>query len=414
LIDVLRFNAGALLPAEKLERFRRVNLYRDQEAQDFNLEYGDRVDAAVFTSELAIQASEQAETAAQQAESSAQQAETAAQQAGEGVAQAQQDAQSALNQSSQALTTANAANTKASQAIDAVSAVLPFTQVPDVSNLPSSPGNEEIVEVLNSTAIQTVPSVTGLPPGFVGDNGLAVKIQWNAGTGEWQYLSYFPNDPESRYAPLPLPDATTGEKGVVQLSTSVGSTSTTLAATASAVKTAYDRGSSALTAAGNAQTTADSATATATEALNTAGEAELGLLGKVDIGDKATQAQAEAGTSTTTWMTPLAVAQFSAANPGGVPVRGKASAYTLQAADNGYCISTSASVTVPSSLVAGTTISIWNNSGASISIIQGDGTTLYVAGAAEAVGNRTLESRGLATVQYMATGIAVVVGAGLS
>jgi hypothetical protein len=253
-----------------------------------------------------------------------------------------------------------------------------------------------------------------LPPGFVGDNGLAVKIQWNAGAGEWQYLSYFPNDPESRYAPLPLPDGTTSQKGVVQLSTSVSSTSTTLAGTASAVKAAYDRGSSALTAANNAQSTADSASTTATEALNTAGEAELGLLGKVDIGDKATQAQAEAGTSTTNWMTPLAVAQFSAVNPSGVPVKGKASAYTLQAADNGYCISTNASVTVPSTLVAGTTISIWNNSGADISIVQDAGTTLYVAAEDNVTGNRTLKPRGLATVQYMATGIAVIVGAGLS
>ncbi len=38
-----------------------------------------------------------------------------------------------------------------------------------------------------------------------------------------------------------LPNASTSAKGVVQLSTSISSTSTTLAATASAAKAAYDR-----------------------------------------------------------------------------------------------------------------------------------------------------------------------------
>jgi hypothetical protein len=45
-----------------------------------------------------------------------------------------------------------------------------------------------------------------------------------------------------------LPDASTSAQGVVQLSTSVASTSTTLAATPSAVKTAYDVANSALQA----------------------------------------------------------------------------------------------------------------------------------------------------------------------
>ncbi|EOD5817183.1 phage tail protein [Vibrio parahaemolyticus] len=53
-------------------------------------------------------------------------------------------------------------------------------------------------------------------------------------------------------------DATTSQKGIVQLSDVVTSTSTALAATAKAVKTAYDKALAALNAANSAQATADS------------------------------------------------------------------------------------------------------------------------------------------------------------
>ncbi|EJS4014551.1 tail fiber protein [Vibrio parahaemolyticus] len=53
-------------------------------------------------------------------------------------------------------------------------------------------------------------------------------------------------------------DATTSQKGIVQLSDAVTSTSTALAATAKAVKTAYDKALAALDAANAAQDTADS------------------------------------------------------------------------------------------------------------------------------------------------------------
>ena len=50
---------------------------------------------------------------------------------------------------------------------------------------------------------------------------------------------------------ISVPDGTTSEKGVVQLSTAINSTATTLAATASAVKTAYDRAEQAFQSASN-------------------------------------------------------------------------------------------------------------------------------------------------------------------
>lgn len=56
-----------------------------------------------------------------------------------------------------------------------------------------------------------------------------------------------------------VPDASTTQKGIVQLNDTVTSTSKTQAATANAVKTAYDRGTEGVTAAAAAQAKADAA-----------------------------------------------------------------------------------------------------------------------------------------------------------
>jgi hypothetical protein len=125
------------------------------------------------------------------------------------------------------------------------------------------------------------------------------------------------------------------------------------------------------------------------------------------------QALAEGRTNNASVMTPLRTAQQMEANPPGIPVVGKTSAYTLAATDNGRTISTSAPVTVPSTLPAGTTICIFNNSGSSQTITQGAGLTMYWAQDAS-TGNRLLGPRGLATISVMASGVAVIVGAGMA
>ena len=71
-----------------------------------------------------------------------------------------------------------------------------------------------------------------------------------------------------------IQDGTTSQKGIVQLSTSTGSTSSTLAATAGAVKVAYDRGTSGLSAAGTAQSRADKGVA---DAATAQARADLGV-----------------------------------------------------------------------------------------------------------------------------------------
>lgn len=65
-------------------------------------------------------------------------------------------------------------------------------------------------------------------------------------------------DVDSTNGKISIKDATTSQKGVVQLSDSTSSTSTSLAATANAVKSAYDRAGTAITNAATAQSTAES------------------------------------------------------------------------------------------------------------------------------------------------------------
>lgn len=102
--------------------------------------------------------------------------------------------------------------------------------------------------------------------------------------------------------------ATTSVAGIVQLSSSVASTSTTQAATPSAVKAAYDLAASC----------ASKATSINTGGLATGG-GTLAADRTITV-TAATQVQAEAGTDTTTAMTPLRTAQAIAAlAPSGMP-----------------------------------------------------------------------------------------------
>ena len=87
---------------------------------------------------------------------------------------------------------------------------------------------------------------------YVGKNGLKIndKVIWHEGnfnpdnksnTGH-KHTKANITDFAHSHAAGDLPSGTTSAKGVVQLTTSVSSTSTTLAATASSVKAAYDKG----------------------------------------------------------------------------------------------------------------------------------------------------------------------------
>jgi hypothetical protein len=111
-------------------------------------------------------------------------------------------ANTASTNASSAVTTANSASTTANQAIAAVSNAVLFDLVADVSSIPSSPSDGDYVEVGDSTGIGSFTPLAGLPSGFVGDSGLTVRIRFTSSGSTWNYLSYFANNPETRYLQL--------------------------------------------------------------------------------------------------------------------------------------------------------------------------------------------------------------------
>ena len=130
-------------------------------------------------------------------------------------------ANTASTNASAAVTTANTANTNASNAVttantaaNAVSAAAFYTPVAALANLPGSPSNEDRVEVINSTGVESNSSVSGVPAGFVGSTDLTVRLQYNSSTSKWAWQQYFAADPENRYLTESLPvvkgDSTNG------------------------------------------------------------------------------------------------------------------------------------------------------------------------------------------------------------
>ena len=97
-----------------------------------------------------------------------------------------------------------------------------------------------------------------------------------------------------------------------------------------------------------------------------------------------------------------------------IPQNSKSSAYTLIASDNSKHILTTANVTVPNGVFsAGHCISIINNSGSAISIVQGSSFTLYNA-ADGGTGNKSAAARSMSTILFTASNVGYITGAGIS
>jgi hypothetical protein len=87
---------------------------------------------------------------------------------------------------------------------------------------------------------------------------------------------------------------------------------------------------------------------------------------------------------------------------------------TLTSAEMGECVPATGNVTAPSGTFSrGFTFSIYNDSASAISIVQGSGLTLRLAGTTT-TGTRTLAARGMATIWYNSASEAIVSGAGVS
>ncbi|BAQ94343.1 tail fiber protein [uncultured phage_MedDCM-OCT-S37-C6] len=114
-------------------------------------------------------------------------------------------ANTASTNASSAVTTANAASATASAASAAVANAAFYSPVAALANLPSSPANEDRVEVIDSTGVQSSSAVSGVPSGFTGSTNLTVRLQYSTSSTKWEWQQYFAADPENRYATSYLP-----------------------------------------------------------------------------------------------------------------------------------------------------------------------------------------------------------------
>jgi hypothetical protein len=97
-----------------------------------------------------------------------------------------------------------------------------------------------------------------------------------------------------------------------------------------------------------------------------------------------------------------------------VPTNTQASTYTFVASDHGKVVLASGNITVPPSIFsAGQTVTVYNNTVSDLTISKGTGVTMYwVTDGTDA--NRTLATRGVATVLCVGTNTFVITGGLLS
>ena len=248
--------------------------------------------AATSTANTAATNAAAAVTTANTAASNASAAVSTANTASSNASTAVTTANTASTNASTAVTTANTANSKADQAISAVANSILYELVANVAAIPSSPTNNKAVEIVDSTGIQSFTPLAGRPSGFVGNSGLSVRIVYATAGSTWNWVQYFPNDPETRYLKLAggtLTGALTlaaNPSTALQAATKqyTDAADATLTTAASAAQTTANTGvtnaaaaqstaNTAVTNAATAQTTANTAVTNAAAAQTTANAA---------------------------------------------------------------------------------------------------------------------------------------------
>lgn len=194
------FSPGSALRAQDLNNNFLQTLYVSQEVvRDVGGAAVD-VNTAVQAAAAAETSATNANTAANTAISTANTANTTANTALSTANTANTTANTALSTAQSAVTTANNADTKADSAIAAVAAAVLYTVVSNVASIPGSPSNNDAVEVVDSTGIESFTPLANIPAGFVGDSGLSVRILYNTSLSTWEWIQYFANDSDDRYA----------------------------------------------------------------------------------------------------------------------------------------------------------------------------------------------------------------------
>lgn len=152
---------------------------------------------AVTTANAASTSAANAVTTANTASSAANSAVSTANTASTNAANAVTTANTASANATTAVNTANTANAKADSAIAAISSSAVFTPVANVAAIPASPTNGQNIQVTDSTGIESFTPLIGLPAGFIGDSGIAARIQYSGGT--WNWFGYFATNSDARY-----------------------------------------------------------------------------------------------------------------------------------------------------------------------------------------------------------------------
>lgn len=217
------FQSSSLLTADQLNDDTLFNTYLNQERYDQGDQSSAVAAAASATATSASTAAAAATATANSAASSAAAATSTANSASSTASTAAANAATALSQSNTALSqsatavsTANSASStaasassvaasadaKANSAITAISTSAVFTPVANVAAIPGSPTGGQAIQVTDSTGIQSFTPLSGLPPGFAGDAGISVRIQYNAATSSWVWYGYFASDSDARYLKL--------------------------------------------------------------------------------------------------------------------------------------------------------------------------------------------------------------------
>ena len=134
-----------------------------------------------------------------------------------------------------------------------------------------------------------------------------------------------------------------------------------------------------------------------------------------ELADYATKASPTfTGTVGAATITATGVVSDSKGDVRNVKVNAQGGTHTLVATDAGTCIKASGNVTVPNSVFSqANVVSIINNTSGDLSIIQGSGVTMYNTADA-ATGNRTLATRGMATMIFDSASVCYISGSGFS
>jgi hypothetical protein len=169
--------------------------------------------SALSTANTASTTATNAVNTANSASSAASSAVSTANTASSNASAAVSTANTASSNATSAVNTANSALSTANAAASAVANAILYDIVANVAAIPASPANNDAVEVIDSTGIESFTPLTSIPGGFAGNSGLSVRIVYTTTGNTWTWIQYFPNDPETRYL-KEAGDTMTGALGV--------------------------------------------------------------------------------------------------------------------------------------------------------------------------------------------------------